>query len=64
MATAARIKANKKYNDENLMRIVIQPHKAEGEEIKAAAARAGVSTTRYILEAVRERMEREKSIGG
>ena len=42
------------------MRIVIQPHKEEGEAIKAAAERAGVKTQRYILEAIRTRMESEK----
>lgn len=59
-SSAARIKANQKYNKENLMRIVIQPHKEEGEAIKAAAERAGVKTQRYILEAIRMRMESEK----
>lgn len=63
-SSAARIKANQKYNQENLVRIVIQPHKEEGDEIKAAAKRLGLSTQKYILEAVRERMERENSIGG
>ena len=60
MATEARIRANKKYNDENLMRIVIQPHKEEGQAIKQAAAQAGQSVTQYILDAVRERMRSGK----
>ena len=63
-SSAARIKANQRYNKENLMRIVIQPHKTEGDDIKAAAERLGLSTQKYILEAVRQRMERENSIGG
>ena len=54
---------NKAYQ-ERCIRIVIQPKEDEGEQIKAAAEKAGVSTTRYILDAVRERMERENSIGG
>lgn len=43
-----------------LMRIVIQPYKDEGEAIKTAAAEAGQSVQAYILQAIRERMEREK----
>lgn len=60
MASEARIRANQKYNKENLTRIVIQPHKPEADEIKAAAAKAGVSVQKYILEAIRQRMESEK----
>lgn len=41
-------------------RIVIQPRKERGTEIRAAAAAAGQSLQGYILQAVRERMEREK----
>lgn len=41
-------------------RIVIQPMKERGQEIRAAAAAAGQSLQGYILQAVRERMEREK----
>lgn len=59
-SSAARIKANQRYNEENLMRIVIQPHKTEGEAIKAAAERLGLSTQKYILEAIRTRMDSEK----
>ena len=58
-----QLKWNKDYQD-RCMRIVIQPEKAEGQRIKEAAERAGVSTTQYILQAVRQRMERENSIGG
>ena len=57
MATESRLKANAKWMSENLMRIVIQPRKEEGQMIKDAAARAGVSTTQFILDAVREYME-------
>lgn len=40
-------------------RIMIQPRKEAGQEIRAAAAAAGQSLQGYILQAVRERMERE-----
>lgn len=57
MATEARLKANKNWMDANLMRIVIQPRKEEGQMIKDAAKKAGVSTTQFILDAVRKYME-------
>lgn len=41
-------------------RIVIQPRKESGKEIREAAAAAGQSLQGYILQAVRERMERDK----
>lgn len=41
-------------------RIVIQPMKDHGREIRAAAAAAGQSLQGYILQAIEERMEREK----
>ena len=44
-----------------LDQIKIQPYKEEGQLIRDAAASAGVSVQRYILDAVRERMEREKN---
>ena len=40
--------------------IKIQPYKAEGATIRAAAAAAGQSVQAYILEAVRQRMQREQ----
>ena len=43
-----------------LDQIKIQPYKDEGQAIRDAAASAGVSVQRYILQAVRDRMEREK----
>ena len=44
-----------------LAQIKIQPYKEEGQLIRDAAASAGVSVQRYILQAVRERMDREKN---
>lgn len=40
--------------------ISIRPKKAVGQEIRAAAAAAGQSLQGYILQAIAERMEREK----
>ena len=42
-------------------RIVIQPRKERGQEITEAAAAAGQSLQGYILQAIVERMEREKT---
>lgn len=51
---------NDRYNAK-CAQINIKPLRPEAEEIKAAAAAAGQSLQGYILQAVRERMEREKS---
>lgn len=59
MATEARLRANKKWMDNNLMRIVIQPRKEEGQAIKDAAKRANQSVTQYILDAVHQRMDND-----
>lgn len=42
-----------------LDQIKIQPYKEEGQRIRAAAAAANQSVQGYILDAVRERMDRE-----
>lgn len=56
----AKKKANAKWNasKDNLM---IRPSKEEGAAIRAAATAASQSNQQYILQAVRERMERERS---
>lgn len=55
----AKRKGNARHA-EKLDVIKIQPYKAKGAEIRAAAAAAGVSLQGYILEAVEEKMERDK----
>lgn len=52
-------KNNDRYNAK-CDRIVIQPRKEQGQEIREAATAAGQSLQGYILQAVRERMERER----
>lgn len=42
--------------------IMLRPSKENGEHIRAAAAEAGQSLQGYILQAVAERMERDKTI--
>ena len=58
-ATEAHLRGNLKHQTEKLTRITIQPYKEEAQAIKDAAEAAGVSVTRYILDAVRWRMERD-----
>ena len=45
-----------------LDRIAIQPSKEEGAKIRQAAANAGQSVQGYILQAIKERMERENTV--
>lgn len=60
MNTRAKLEGNARHIAK-LDRIELKPYKEEGAEIRAAAAAAGQSVQRYILDAVRERMEREHS---
>lgn len=59
MALSQAKKAADKRHIAKLDVIKIQPYKEEGAIIRAAAAAAGQSVQGYILQAVRERMERE-----
>ncbi len=59
-------KAKRRNNDAynaKCDRIAIQPRKELGQEIRAAAAAAGQSLQGYVLQAVAERMERDKAGG-
>ena len=62
MSTDAQKRASTNYNrkQDNIM---IRPNKEEGATIRAAAAAAGKSVQGYVLEAVREKMERERAEG-
>lgn len=59
MSTDAKRAGNARHM-EKLGRIDLRPYKEEAEAIRAAAAKAGQSTSAYILQAVRDRMERER----
>ena len=61
MATEAQRRASINYNkrQDNIM---IRPSKDEGTEIRQAAADAGQSVQGYILQAIKERMERENTV--
>ena len=60
MATSeARIRANVKYN-KSRDNIMVRPSKEIGQQIRQAAADAGQSVQQYILQAVSDRMEKDK----
>lgn len=54
----AHSRASTKYNRER-DNIMIRPDKEEGARIRADAADAGQSIQQYILQAVKERRERD-----
>ena len=60
MSTDAQKRASTNYNrkQDNIM---VRPSKEEGAATRAAAAAAGKSVQGYVLEAVREKMERERA---
>lgn len=60
MLTDKKAKTNRAHQAK-LDRIVLQPYREEGALIREAAAAAGQSLQGYILQACRERMEREKT---
>jgi len=52
--------AVKKYQ-EKCDAIMLRPSKEEGAAIRAAAAAAGMSVQSYVLQAVREQMQKEQA---
>ncbi|WP_295416058.1 hypothetical protein [uncultured Subdoligranulum sp.] len=60
MAISEKKAISDKRHLEKLDKIKIQPYKAEGQQIREAAQAAGQSLQGYILQAIRERMNREK----
>lgn len=60
MALTEKKAISDKRHLDKLDKIKIQPYKAEGEKIRRAAAEAGQSLQGYILQAIRERMQRDE----
>ena len=60
MALSEKKAITDKRHHEKLDSIKLQPYKEEGQQIRAAAAAAGKSLQGYILEAVREKMDKQK----
>lgn len=61
MATEAQRRASINYNkrQDNIM---LRPSKDDGARIRQSAANAGQSVQGYILQAIKERMERENTV--
>lgn len=59
MAYNAAKAASNKRSDAKYAQILLKPYKEEAETIRAAAAASGQSLQGYILQATRERMERD-----
>ena len=57
MTPAERVKKSQEKCDA----IMLRPPKDKGAQIRKAAADAGQSVSGYILQAVRDRMEKEKA---
>lgn len=55
MSTEAKRAGNARHITK-LDRIVLQPYKAEGQRIRAAASAAGLSVNAFVLECVRDRI--------
>lgn len=58
--TEAKRASNRK-SDMKYQQILLKPYKDEGQLIREFASAAGQSVQGYILQAVRERMDREKN---
>ena len=59
--TAAQQRAVHKYVKNNYDRLELSVPKGEKEEIQQAANRAGQSVNAYVYEAVKHRMEQERT---
>ena len=58
--TDSRKKANDKYMTSKVDSLSIYVPKGEKEIIKEAASRQGVSVNKYVVDAIHEKMDREK----
>lgn len=63
MALSAKKAITDKRHQAKLDRIVIQPYKDRGEEIRTAAAAAGMSLQGWILQACAEKIQRDSERG-
>ena len=61
MALTEAKRASNRKSDMKYQQILLKPYKEDGQLIREFASAAGQSVQGYILQAVRERMEREKN---
>lgn len=59
MATDAQVRAAVKHN-KTRDSITLRPSKADGAQIRQAAADAGQSVTAYIMDAIKEHMSKSE----
>lgn len=59
--TEARKEGNRKWDAANLDRVSIAMAKGKKDDIKAAALTVGESMNQYIVNAINQRMDRERS---
>ena len=62
--TDARKEGNRKWDTANLDRVSIAMPKGKKDDIKAASSAVGESMNQYIINAVEQRMERDKEKAG
>ena len=62
--TEAQKKSAKKWDAANLVRVSVAMPKGKKDDIKEAASAAGESMNQYIINAVDQRMERDKRESG
>ena len=61
MALTEAKRASNRKSDMKYQQILLKPYKEDGQLIREFASAAGQSVQGYILQAVRERMDREKN---
>ena len=61
MALTEAKRASNRKSDMKYQQILLKPYKEDGQLIREFASAAGQSVQGYILQAVRERMERDKN---
>ena len=61
MSLSEAKRASNRKSDMKYQQILLKPYKEEGQLIREFAAAAEQSVQGYILQAVRERMDREKN---
>ena len=61
MSLSEAKRASNRKSDMKYQQILLKPYKEDGQLIREFAAAAGQSVQGYILQAVRERMDREKN---
>lgn len=62
--SASKRAANNRWDAANMVTLGAKVKRTEADNVRAAAAQAGQSVQAYILQAIRERMERDNKQAG